>query len=316
MKYREYQPLIAPPWLQREKGAAWLRALGDVKDGQVERCKAAVKARMPLLAPADALGAIGVERGIPRGPGESNASYAGRLVGAWETWACAGSPRGMLVALRSAGYGDAHLLIARQLDYSLDVSGELRADWLAAGSWNIDNQPAFWSQFQVLLPYDPTRWGVWASSSLSGVAPGQRADPSGQPTGTGLLRLTVVNGGDLSSAILRVEFAGNTVSNQIAPAGQLVGAARAGAELWGTFSSGQAVEIAILRTFPSEGGPEHQVLSQTIRSTMPAFARCGGIIVQTSPRPLVGWPRRSVAGHGFKMVLNNPLDSHVLWRLL
>jgi hypothetical protein len=315
MRYREYQPLIAPPWLQREKGAAWLRALGDVKDGQVERCKQAVKVRMPILAPADALGAIGVERGIPRGPGESNASYAGRLVGAWETWASAGSPRGMLAALRAAGYGDAHLLIARQLDFSLDASGKLRVAGLAAGSWNIDNQPAFWSQFQVLLPYNPTRWGVWAAASFGGVTAGQKAEPAGQPTDTGLLRLTVEQGGVASLSVFRVDFKGST-SDQIAPAGRLVGEAGAGAELSGSFTVGQVLELAVQRPFPVAGGAERQLLSQIIRSTMPAFARCGGILVHTSPRPIVGWPRRTLAGHRFKISAFNLLTDHVLWSLL
>jgi hypothetical protein len=315
MKYREYQPLIAPPWLQREKGAAWLRALGDVKDGQAERCKAAVKARMPLQAPGDALAAIGLERGIPRGPGESNASYAGRLVGAWETWASAGSPRGMLAALRAAGYGDAHLLIARQLDFSLDASGELRVAGLAPGSWNIDNQPAFWSQFQVLLPYNPTRWGVWAAASFGGVTTGQKAEPTGQPTDTGLLRLTVEQGGAASLSVFRVDFQGST-SDQITPAGRLVGVAGAGAELSGNFTVGQVLELAVQYPFPLAGGAEHQLLSRIIRSTMPAFARCGGIVVHTSPRPLVGWPRRTVAGHRFKISAFNLLTDHVLWSLL
>ncbi len=261
MRFREFQPLTAPPWLQGAKGTAWLRAVGDAKDSLVDRCKRGVKARMPLFAPTDALGAIGDERGIPRSPGESDASYAGRLVAAWETWAMAGSPRGVLGALSAAGYGDAHLLIARQLDFSLDASGELQVAALGPGSWDIDNQPAFWSQFQVLLPYNPTRWGVWAASSFSGLASGQSARPAGQPQEAGLLTLTVAPGGALAAAGFQVELNGSTASQQ-APSGKLVGALGAGAELAGSFNAGQVLELAVRRAFPAAQGPEHQVLSR------------------------------------------------------
>jgi hypothetical protein len=95
-------------------GNAYWGAVGKVLDQQIARLKTGMKCRYPLEAAAlgmsDALDEIGKDRLLPRGgttPGagdESDSSYAARLVAAWETWAMAGQPRALLLALKVAGF--------------------------------------------------------------------------------------------------------------------------------------------------------------------------------------------------------------------
>jgi hypothetical protein len=149
MDFRDYQPQIAPAFIQDTNGIAFTRAEGDVKDALADRCQHAVKARFPNLAPDDALDTLGVERGLPRIPGEARSEYSERLRDAWNSWALGGTPLGLLQALAEAGY-TTRLVIPGGLDYSL-ASGALVVTPLAAGSWLIDSDPPLWSRFQVLF---------------------------------------------------------------------------------------------------------------------------------------------------------------------
>lgn len=157
MRYRDAIPrLLAPGWLQTPKNAAWLRASGDLKDSLVERCKAAVKARFPLVAPRDALDVAGAERQLERGPAESNASFAERVAGAWNIWRWGGTARGLLQALSDSGYTTTVLAIVNGKAFTL-VAGELVTTPLPAGTWACDATPLFWNKFVLVLPANP--WG-------------------------------------------------------------------------------------------------------------------------------------------------------------
>lgn len=158
MSYRDYiVQRLASGWLQGPKNRAWLRASGDLKDSLVDRAKVAVKARFFKLAPADALQRGGAERQLERAPGDTNATFAARLVDAWDLWRFAGVAKGLLTALRDLGYSNAIVSIVNGLAYTLDGAGELVRTQLPAGSWACDATPAFWSKFVVVLPANP--WG-------------------------------------------------------------------------------------------------------------------------------------------------------------
>ncbi len=58
-----------------------------------------VKARYPAYAPPDALGHIGNDQGIDRGPAQSDDGYRVQLRQAWDTWANAGGARTILAQL-------------------------------------------------------------------------------------------------------------------------------------------------------------------------------------------------------------------------
>jgi hypothetical protein len=167
--FRQYRSSLVPTTHQRPTGQAFQGALGDVEDSFIDRAKQAVKARFPLLAPPDALDAIGVERQIPRGPGEANAAYAARLVAAFETWPNAGTPYGMLRAFYATGYTNVVLAQVRGgKQYTLDASGALVIS--SAGSWTPTyvGDP-FWNTFDAIFaPPLPASWvsgGAPASTS-------------------------------------------------------------------------------------------------------------------------------------------------------
>lgn len=102
--YRDYLVQLAPPFLRGPNGTAYLEAHGEQIDEVLSDVKTAVKQRMPTECEADALPYIGSERQIDRGPNDTDETYAERLRRAWERWAIAGSPTGILLALYDQGY--------------------------------------------------------------------------------------------------------------------------------------------------------------------------------------------------------------------
>lgn len=130
--FQKYRVKNAPPWLQGPNGTAWLDSHGAIEDQVVDDAIQAVKCRMPEECPADALAAIGKERGIPRGPADSNAVYGTRLRKAWETWSLAGSPLAILLALEVQGYdstaGNPVIVTQNGNAYTLDPDTTLEPD--------------------------------------------------------------------------------------------------------------------------------------------------------------------------------------------
>lgn len=79
-------------WLtQRANGYADSTAQGQLYDGQVTLAKEAVKARMPLLAPSDALGHVGGDRQLIQGYAEPDDDFRIRCKTAFDQWALAGT---------------------------------------------------------------------------------------------------------------------------------------------------------------------------------------------------------------------------------
>jgi hypothetical protein len=91
---------LTPPWLRRRVGHAVMRAFGSqidtMRDGLVE----GVKLRFPGWDPDNideaALALIGRERRFRRGPGETSATYAQRLLRWWDAHRRRGSPYELL----------------------------------------------------------------------------------------------------------------------------------------------------------------------------------------------------------------------------
>lgn len=168
--FRSYMLDIAPPWLLTAHGQPFMQAIGMMKDSLYFRAVEAVRARFVRYSSTSALAALGVERGLPRSPGESDLSYAGRLRNAWDIWSRAGTAFGMLTALRAAGYENVYLAIFSGKLYSLDADDELVTEDLDPGSWKFrDVDDDYWSRFIVLFP-EPllARWvtdGVPAEDS-------------------------------------------------------------------------------------------------------------------------------------------------------
>jgi hypothetical protein len=108
-QYATYQPAIQPTFEQMTWGQRWGASFGSVKDTIIQETILGVMARFPNFAPLDALGLIGLERGITQGPNESVASFIARLVNAWGEWTIGGTYWGLLAQLNGAGYTTAYI---------------------------------------------------------------------------------------------------------------------------------------------------------------------------------------------------------------
>lgn len=165
MPYATWEVLKGPPILQDSRGIGprVLKAFGAIKDDILARQKEAVAAGWPGLAPADALAAIGKDRGLPRIAGETDLVYAERLRTAWDTWALAGSRTGLLAALTRAGYPAAGAMYlieesGTQTRYvsGAPVFGTLQAQ-LGTGrpGWDFDDR-SLGTRFALLFDTDNT----------------------------------------------------------------------------------------------------------------------------------------------------------------
>lgn len=179
--YRDWQVLNAPPWLQGPNGGPFQAELGGAKDEVLDRARLGVLARMPgkmtreqgaadVEAPSDALDHIGADRGTPRAPGESDATFAQRLLAVWTTNQYLGGPYGLLKALADYGYANANLIYDNGRYWFLS-GGVLTSGTLmtmvtrARPGWMFDADimlGAFWSRFGLLFTAD--------GANLSGAA--------------------------------------------------------------------------------------------------------------------------------------------------
>lgn len=102
--YREFEPALAPPWLQGERGSAFMRALGKARDTTAETTRQAIMAWMVERAPDDALAWLSRNRGMARYPGETIEAWRNRILLAWDFWRLGGTLPGIKRWLEAAGY--------------------------------------------------------------------------------------------------------------------------------------------------------------------------------------------------------------------
>jgi len=87
----------APPWLRRLVGGPVVRGIGDAMDTETDRLVEGVKKRFPDTgSDEDAIGLLGRERRILRGPGELGSTFAGRLREWWSSHRTRGGPYALL----------------------------------------------------------------------------------------------------------------------------------------------------------------------------------------------------------------------------
>lgn len=163
-RYADFLRTLQPSWLRDPEGIDALHfAKGDAKDHLVEAAKDAVTSRFTGKAPTDALRLIGEERGLPRASGESDAAFALRLRQAWSIWPFAGTPYGVLLALKTAGYGNYPALATGTGWYhQLDGAGAL----VTTKGVPLDLGPPGWNTFVLYWPLPMLP--AWVSGGIPG----------------------------------------------------------------------------------------------------------------------------------------------------
>lgn len=107
--FETYEPSALRIPLRGEFGQQLAAAAGKMRDEEIALCRWALLSRLPSRCPDDALDAVGRMLKIERYPGETNASYRGRLVAAWPTWETAGSDEGIEEQIKAFGIPDARV---------------------------------------------------------------------------------------------------------------------------------------------------------------------------------------------------------------
>jgi hypothetical protein len=202
MPFETFLPSIVPTWLHAVVGTRFFTAVGRRMDGVVDAMRAAGNMKFPSLAPTDALPYIAGERGLPRGPNETETAHRARLDGVWTRWepdntpvtgvrGGGGSHLGMLNELVTAGMPrgalGATILQHNGRWAQLDSAGALvlgvgpicinRADLtgVVPGTlvgFTLDARDQFYSKFALLFLADvpSLREGTDAASRVNDIA--------------------------------------------------------------------------------------------------------------------------------------------------
>lgn len=309
--FKEYMLTALPLWLRDTNGMdAVHQAIGDAKDSLVAREKDAVLARFTLSAPTDALAVAGVERQILRGAGELDADYAVRLQHAWDSWPTAGTPSGVLNALKYAGY-TAALVQFRAYGYTLDANGNTVVTTLQNGGWRFDSTAA-WARFAVLiLPPFRSSWVVPGTPLITracvGVGMQQIVYQSGTMNKDVRCVIACTAGGRPASVgtYFAVSFDGGvtftTPTQYISSVIPLVTAAT-GVTLYLASNAmptqaGDLLYVTAQSAVPVDGSPEALFVKSIVNKWKPVVTSVSKYIIQTNGF-MQGWPVNKFVGTG------------------
>jgi hypothetical protein len=259
---------LSPTFLQQAGGLALTGGIGDVLDNFADRVKMASQADMPLVAPADALTQIGIERQILRGPTESDAAFAVRCQNAWQTWPYAGTPFGLLLALYNLGYPNVYLMPVRGAYATLTG---ITTTTEGGGSWTIDGNA---------VPALP----AWAATTA--FAAGARTFPK---AANGYW-YTTPNGGTTGAS---APVFPTTIGQSVTDAGGVTWTC-SGTDFWSRFDVVfSPVPASWNPTPPGATSDEVNRIRLTVAQWKPAFATVTRLIALVSGR-LLGFPARNL----------------------
>lgn len=170
--FRTIRKSLAPRWLTEGAGELVGYSLDLLKDAFAERARLGLLVRFPQQdaigtpGPNDALTAMGRDRRVVRGIGETDTTYAARLSQWLVDRRRAGNPYVLMKQL--AAYLGSTGASFRTVDvrgnwYSRSATGVETAS-LNTGNWNWDGATARWSRFWVII----YPGAVWAAESTWG----------------------------------------------------------------------------------------------------------------------------------------------------
>jgi hypothetical protein len=192
LTFRDKLRQVVPPWLRRGTAGDLLFAIGVHIDALADGLVDGVKSRFPGVYSMDSLPYLGRERRIPRGPNESNVTYADRITRWLTDHQTRGGPYAMLAQLFAYWQPNPfaiELVYISGRRFSLDTDGVVTRDDI---SWNGESNPAHWAQWWLFYHWpnvvpDDGLWGdagdygdggVWGS----GLTPAEVRDVRLVPT--------------------------------------------------------------------------------------------------------------------------------------
>ncbi len=164
LTFRSLRRSLAPRWLTDGEGELAGLSLDAMKDAVAERLYEALQARLPSLAPADALALMGRDRRIVRGIFDTDAGYGARLIPWLDEWKSAGSPFALLRQLAAyCGPLPSFRTVDNRGNWHSRAVGGAETMLLKQGNWDWDGHPEKWSRFWVII-YPR---GLWTSGPIS-----------------------------------------------------------------------------------------------------------------------------------------------------
>lgn len=154
---------ISPPWLRRTVGGALLEAIGESIDTQVSRTVEGLQKRFPKADSVSALGLIGRERRILRGPGEDASTFASRVIIWWDSHRTRGGAYALLAQLH------AYFLASNNVPITLIYNGGKKFEMDTAGAitrgvqvgWTGDGQyPLKWARYFLIFQLTGSTFAV------------------------------------------------------------------------------------------------------------------------------------------------------------
>lgn len=154
---------VSPPWLRRLVGAAVLEGIGDEIETQIDRTVEGLRKRFPDAASPEALGFLGRERRILRGPGEDGVTYAARLIQWWDSHLLRGGPFALLTQLHQFFLASNNVPIT--LIYNsgtslvIDIIGAITRGSIPG--WTGDGEfPNKWARFVIIFELTTSAFAV------------------------------------------------------------------------------------------------------------------------------------------------------------
>jgi hypothetical protein len=181
LSYRDLVRRLVPPWLSDRSprpltvGFRLIYAMGTALDGIFEWTVQGLSSKFPGFGTPTALPYIGRDRGVIRGPNESDESYAARLIPWLDAWRTAGSPVTVLKQLRPFFLPDAPPPMRTVTNsgtwYVYDADTETVSVSKLA-NWNWDDKPELWARLWLIIdsstgfPWGPD--GTWGDGNAWG----------------------------------------------------------------------------------------------------------------------------------------------------
>lgn len=124
-----------------------------VGDRTLDDAQSMVRESLPLDASTTALGLLGNDRVLVKGPAETDASYAARLVAYLDQWSLAGTPVGLLLQLYYTGFAGAVLYQQNGLAHAITGAPDLELLAAFVAAWKAKAPIPFPSWYvQTVLP--------------------------------------------------------------------------------------------------------------------------------------------------------------------